>query len=217
MTAPVWIRGIMSDEYGVPVASPIYLSGGEEEPGRTEKIALSLPPEFRLQAIPSDKTLSRMIETGEIDALYTARAPSTFGNGSGKVLRLFENYQKIEREYYRKTRIFPPMHIVAIRRDVYEKNPWVAQSLLKAFTAAQKEAYADLRETAALKSMLPWLPHHVAETEQLMGRDFWPYGYEPNIPALATFLRYHYEQGLSKRHLTPKELFAPESLESFKI
>jgi 4,5-dihydroxyphthalate decarboxylase len=217
MTAPVWIRGIMSDEYGVPVTSPIYLSGGEEEPGRPEKIALSLPPEFRLQAIPSDKTLSRMIEAGEIDALYTARAPSTFGNGSGKVRRLFDNYMEVERDYFRKTKIFPPMHIVAIRRDVYEKNPWVAQSLLKAFTIAQKDAYAELRETAALKFMLPWLPRHVEETEELMGRDYWPYGYEANIHSLATFLRYHHEQGLSKRQLTPKELFAPESLESFKI
>lgn len=217
MTAPVWIRGIMSDEYGVPVTSPTYLSGGEEEPGRPEKIPLSLPPGFKLEAIPSDKTLSGMIETGEIDALYTARAPSTYGNGSGKVRRLFENYAAVEREYYLKTRIFPPMHIVAIRRDVYEKNPWVAQSLAKAFIAAQKETYEELRTSGALKAMLPWLTHHVEETEALMGRDFWPYGYEPNIHALSTFLRYHYEQGLSKRQLTPKELFAPESLESFKI
>jgi 4,5-dihydroxyphthalate decarboxylase len=217
MTAPVWIRGIMSDEYGVPVTSATYLSGGEEEPGRSEKIALSLPPEFRLEAIPSDRTLSQMIETGEIDALYTARAPSTFGNGSGKVLRLFPDYHAVERDYYRKTKIFPTMHIVAIRRDVYEKNPWVAQSLCKAFVTAQKEVYEDLHVTAALKFMLPWLNHHVKETEELMGRDFWPYGYEPNIRPLSTFLRYHYEQGLSKRLLTPKEIFAPESLESFKI
>jgi 4,5-dihydroxyphthalate decarboxylase len=217
MTAPVWIRGILSDEYGVPVTSVSYLSGGEEQPGRTEKIPLSLPPEIRLEAIPSDKTLSRMLETGEIDALYTARAPSTFYNGSGKVRRLFEDYQTVEREYYRKTRIFPPMHIIAIRRDVYERNRWVAQSLLKAFIAAQKEVYAELRETGALMHMLPWLTSHVEETESLMGRDFWPYGYEPNIHALSTFLRYHHEQGLSKRLLTPKELFAPESLEAFKI
>jgi 4,5-dihydroxyphthalate decarboxylase len=217
MTAPVWIRGIMSDEYGVPVTSATYLSGGEEEPGRSEKIALSLPPEFRLEAIPSDRTLSQMIETGEIDALYTARAPSTFGNGSGKVRRLFEDYQTVERDYYRKTKIFPTMHIVAIRRDVYEANPWVAQSLCKAFVTAQREADEDLHTTAALKFMLPWLNQHVEETEQLMGRDFWPYGYEANIHPLSTFLRYHYEQGLSKRLLTPKEIFAPESLESFKI
>ncbi|MCU1338188.1 MAG: transporter substrate-binding protein [Bryobacterales bacterium] len=217
MTAPVWIRGIMSDEYGVPVTSATYLSGGEEQPGRPEKIALSLPPEFRLEAIPSDRTLSQMIETGEIDALYTARAPSTFGNGSGRVRRLFDDYQTVERDYYRKTKIFPTMHIVAIRRDVYDKNPWVAQSLCKAFVTAQKEAYEDLHTMAALKFMLPWLNRHVEETEELMGRDFWPYGYEPNILALSTFLRYHHEQGLSKRLLTPKEIFAPESLESFKI
>ncbi len=217
MTAPVWIRGIMSDEYNVPLTSATYLSGGEEEPGRTEKVALSLPPEIRLQAIPEDKTLSQMIATGEIDALYTARAPSTFYDGSGRVKRLFEDYEAVEREYYRKTKIFPPMHIVAIRRDVYDKSPWVAQTLFKAFKTAQKEAYAELRETAALKYMLPWLVSHTEETEKLMGRDFWPYGYEPNVPALDTFLRYHHEQGLSKRRLTPKELFASEALESFKI
>jgi len=217
MTAPVWIRGILSDEFGVPVTSVTYLSVGEEQPGRTEKIPLSLPTEIRLEAIPSDKTLSRMLETGEIDALYTARAPSSFYNGSGKVRRLFEDYQTVEREYYRKTRIFPPMHIIAIRRDVYERNRWVAQSLLKAFVAAQKEVYAELRETGALMHMLPWLTSHVEETETLMGRDFWPYGYEPNVHALSTFLRYHHEQGLSKRLLTPKEIFAPESLEAFKI
>jgi 4,5-dihydroxyphthalate decarboxylase len=217
MTAPVWIRGILSDEYGVPVTSVTYLSGGEEQPGRTEKIPLSLPSEIRLEAIPSHKTLSRMIETGEIDALYTARAPSTFFNGSRKVRRLFEDYRTVEREYYRKTKIFPPMHIIAIRRDVYERNRWVAQSLFKAFVAAQAEVYGELRETGALMHMLPWLTSHVEETETLMGRDFWPYGYEPNIHALSTFLRYHHEQGLSKRLLTPKEIFAPESLEAFKI
>jgi 4,5-dihydroxyphthalate decarboxylase len=217
MTAPVWIRGILSDEYNVPVTGVTYLSGGEEQAGRTEKIPLSLPPEIRLESIPADRTLASMIETGEIDALYTARAPSTFFNGSGKVRRLFADYPAVERDYYRKTKIFPPMHIVAIRRDVYEQNRWIAQSLSKAFAAAQREVYAELHETGALMHMLPWLTSHVEETEKLMGRDFWPYGYEGNIHALSTFLRYHHEQGLSKRLLTPKELFAPESLEAFKI
>ena len=217
MTAPVWIRGIMSDEYCVPVTSATYLSGGEEEPGRPEKLALNLPPEIRTQTIPSDKTLSRMIESGEIDALYTARAPSTFRGGSGQVKRLFPDYQKVEREYFEKTKIFPIMHTVVIRRDVYERDPWVAQSLYKAFAAAKQEAWADLHEMAALKTMLPWLVQHVEDTEKTLGRDFWPYGLEPNEHVLSTFLRYSYEQGLSKRQLTPRELFAPESLESFKI
>jgi 4,5-dihydroxyphthalate decarboxylase len=216
MTAPVWIRGIMSDEYGLPVTSPTYLSGGEEEPGRTEKIALSLPPEIRTETIPPEKTLSRMIETGEIDALYTARAPSSFGR-SDKVRRLFPDYQAVEQEYYRKTKIFPIMHVVAIRRELYEQHPWVAQSLYKAFLIAQREAYADLHEMGALKTMLPWLVKHVEDTEQIMGREFWPYGLQPNLHGLSTFLRYHHEQGLSKRRLEPKDLFAPETFESFKI
>jgi 4,5-dihydroxyphthalate decarboxylase len=216
MTAPVWIRGIMNDEYGVPVSSPLYLSGGEEEPGRSEKIALSLPPEIRTQAIPSDRTLSQMIATGEIDALYTARAPSSFGK-SDKVLRLFPDFQTVEQEYFKKTKIFPTMHIIAIRRELYEQHRWVAQSLYKAFLTAQREAYEQLHDMAALKTMLPWLVRHVEETEQLMGRDFWPYGLEPNLHTLSTFLRYHHEQGLSKRLLEPKELFAPETFESFKI
>src|SRR5215469_1916446 len=116
MTAPVWIRGIMSDEYAVPAASATYLSGGEEEPGRPEKLALDLPPEIRTQPIPADRTLSQMLASGEIDALYTARAPSTFRGASGPVRRLFPNYQEIEQKYFEKTKIFPIMHVVAIRR-----------------------------------------------------------------------------------------------------
>lgn len=217
MTAPVWIRGILNDEYGVSVTSQFYFTGGEQEPGRPEKIPVSLPPEFRVQPIGPAQTLSAMIASGEIDAMYTARAPSTFTGGGGPVKRLFPNYGEVERAYYLKTRIFPIMHTVVIRRDVYEQNRWIAQALYKAFVAAQKEAYEDLHDTGVLKSMLPWLPAHVEETENLMGRDFWPNGLEPNEHVLRTFLRYSHEQGLSKRQLTPREIFAPESLESFKL
>jgi 4,5-dihydroxyphthalate decarboxylase len=217
MTAGVWIRGILNDEYNVPVGSVRYLNGGEEEPGRAEKLKLSLPPEIRLEPIPSSKTLSAMLDAGEIDALYTARMPSTFVRGSGKVKRLFEDYQTVEREYYLRTKIFPIMHTLVIRREVYEKYPWVAQSLYKAFVYAQREVYQELYQTAALKYMLPWLIRHVEDTRSLMGQDFWPYGLEPNVLTLSTFLRYSYEQGLSKRLLGPEELFAAESLESFKI
>lgn len=218
MTAPVWIRGILSDEYGVPVTGPTYFTGGEEQPGRPEKIALSLPPEIRVQPIPADKTLSQMIDSGEIDAMYTARAPSTFrSGGGGNVRRLFEDYETIEREYYQKTKIFPIMHVIVLRRDLYEKHRWLPQSLLKAFTLAQRDTYGDLREMGALKAMLPWLIKYVEDTEKLMGRDYWPYGLEPNIHVLETFLRYSHEQGLAKRLLAPADLFAPESLESFKI
>jgi 4,5-dihydroxyphthalate decarboxylase len=217
MTAPVWIRGILSDHYGVPVDSVKYFTGGEEEPNRPEKLKLDLPPNIVATPIEAGQTLSRMLLNGEIDALYTARMPSSYRNGGGRVRRLFESYIDVERDYFRTTGIFPIMHTVAIRRDVYEQNRWIAQSLLKAFGQAQQRTYEDLNETAALKAMLPWLNAHVEDTRARMGDDFWPYGLEKNRHALQTFLRYSFEQGLSKRQLQPEELFAPEALETFKI
>ena len=217
MTAPVWIRGILSDHYGVPVDSVTYYTGGEEQPGRSEKLKLDLPKSIRVERIGPDQTLSKMLLDGEIDALYTARMPSTFRSSGGRVQRLFPNFVDVERAYFRDTRIFPIMHTVAIRRDVYEANRWIAQSLTKAFVEAQRRTYEDFQETAALKTMLPWLTAHVEEVVAEMGEDFWPYGLDKNRMALQTFLRYSFEQGLSKRLLEPEELFAPETLESFKI
>lgn len=217
MTAPVWIRGILSDHYGVPVDSVTYCTGGEEEPGRPEKLKLDLPSNIRVEPIDETKTLSQMLLSGEIDALYTARMPSTFRTGGGRVRRLFDNFVDVERQYFRDTGIFPIMHTVAIRTEVYQANRWVAQSLYKAFLEAQRRNYEDLQETAALKTSLPWLTSHVEETRREMGDDFWPYGIDRNRKTLETFLRYHFEQGLSKRLLTPEELFAPEALEFFKI
>jgi 4,5-dihydroxyphthalate decarboxylase len=217
MTAAVWIRGTLADDYGVPVDSAVYCTGGEEEPGRPEKLPLALPARIRVEPIGPGQTLSSMIARGEIDALYAARAPSTFRPGQTTVTRLFEDFAATERDYFRRTRIFPIMHTVVIRRDVYERERWIAQSLCKAFRAAQQETYADLAHSAALKTMLPWLPAHLEATRREMGDDFWPYGLEPNRHALATFLRHSHEQGLAGRLLQPEELFAPESLESFKI
>lgn len=217
MTAAVWIRGILADEHGVPVDGATYYTGGEEEPGRPEKLALDLPPAIRVVRIGPDQTLSSMLARGDIDALYTARTPSTFRRGDGSVRRLFDDFVAVERDYFRRTRVFPIMHTVVIRRDLYERAPWVAQSLQKAFTAAQQRTYDDLRETAALKAMLPWLIAHVDDVRREMGEDFWPYGLEKNRDTLATFLRYSHEQGLAKRLLQPEELFAPEALESFRI
>lgn len=217
MTAPVWIRGILADEYQVPVDSVLYMTGGEEEPNRPEKLKLNLPDNIRVERIGRDKTLAKMLLDGEIDALHTARAPSSFYNGSGRVVRLFEDYPAVELEYYRRTGIFPIMHCVVIRREVYEQNRWVAQSLFKAFKQAQKKTYQDMHETAAHKTMLPWLSAHVEEARRELGDDFWSYGFNENRDTIATFLRYHHEQGLSKRLLTPEDLFAPEALEAFVI
>jgi 4,5-dihydroxyphthalate decarboxylase len=213
----VWIRGILSDEYGVKVTEVQHFSGGEEEPGRDEKIKLNVPPTISLRAIPSDKTLSRMLADGELDALVTARAPSTFHKEPDKVQRLFPNYVEMEKYYYRRTRIFPIMHTVVLRRDVYERNPWIAQSLYKACVASKAKAYELYNQTAAMPSMLPWTVAHVEEARREMGEDWWSYGLSPNRQVLDTFLRYHHEQGLSKRRFAPEELFAKETLESYKV
>jgi 4,5-dihydroxyphthalate decarboxylase len=214
MTAPVWIRGILSDDYGVKITEVEHFSGGEEEPGRDEKLKLNLPSTIRLKPIPGDKTLSRMLADGELDALVTARAPSTFPE---KAHRLFPNYREVEKEYYRRTKLFPIMHTVVIRRDVYTANPWVAQSLAKAFTEAKARAQKLYDQTAALPAMVPWLVAELEEARAEMGPDWWPYGLEPNRKVLETFLRYHHEQGLSKRRFTPEELFARETLVSYKV
>jgi len=217
MTAPVWIRGILADEYGVPIDAVTYRTGGEEEPGRSEKLNLDLPANIKVERIGVAETLSAMLRDGAIDALYTARMPSSFRAGDGRVRRLFDDYVDVERDYYRRTHIFPIMHTVAIRREVYERDRWLAQSLYKAFCAAQRLTYADLDDTAALKVMLPWATAHVEDARREMGHDFWPYGLERNRDTLSTFVRYHHEQGLSRRRLEPEELFAPETLESFRI
>ena len=217
MTAPVWIRGILQDHYGVPIDAQPYLFGGEEEPGRIEKMSLKLPENIKVSPIEPHQTLTQMLYDGEIDALYTARMPSSFLKGDGRVKRLFENYQEVERNYYRETKIFPIMHTVVIRREVYEANRWIAQSLTKAFIESQKMTYEALNETAALKTMLPHLTAQVEETKREFGDDWWPYGLEKNVKTLETFTRYHHEQGLSPKKLNVQDLFAPESLEAFKI
>src|SRR6476646_6497572 len=155
MTAPVWIRGILADEYGVKAADYEHLSGGEEEPGRIDKLKVDLPPAIRVRPIGPTQTLAQMIANGEIDALVTARAPYTCYSQPQAVTRLFPDYVRADRDYFRRTKIFPIMHTVVIRRDVYEQNRWVAQSLYKAFVEAQRSTYADLDVTAALKAMLP--------------------------------------------------------------
>src|SRR3982751_3293685 len=163
MTAPVWIRGILSDEYGVKVTDYEHLSGGEEEPGRIDKLKIDLPPAIRVRPISATQTLAQMIGDGELDAMVTARAPSTFQTRPNDVKRLFPDYVAAEKDYYRRTKIFPIMHTVVIRRDVYEKHPWVAQSLYKALTASKARAVEMYSQTAAMAAMLPWLTAHVEE------------------------------------------------------
>ncbi len=217
LTACVWMRGILGDRHGVPFDSVSYVTGGQETAGRIEKADLHLPPSVRISRAPQGATLAAMLAEGEIDALCTPRVPSPFAAGDPRVRRVFPDVVGAEKEYFADTGIFPIMHVVVIRRDVYDRHPWVAQSLYKALLAARDEAYANLYDTSALRFMLPWLTPQLEEARELLGRDYWSYGAERNRETLAAFLRYHHEQGLSARLREPEELFAPESLEAAVI
>jgi 4,5-dihydroxyphthalate decarboxylase len=217
LTACVWIRGILAEHHGVPTDGVRYLTGGLEQRRRHEKLDLKLPERFDVSSIGGGKTLSEALAGGEIDALYTPRAPSVFYGVDSSVARLWADSQAAEEGYFQATRIFPIMHTVVLRRDVYERAPWVARSLLKAFVEARDRAYERLRETAALSYMVPWLPQQNDRAVELMGQDFWPYGFDANRTVLETFLGYHHEQGLSPKRLQPEELFVPETFEAFAI
>ncbi|WP_028927279.1 4,5-dihydroxyphthalate decarboxylase [Pseudonocardia acaciae] len=217
LTAAVWIRGILADHYDVPVSSVRYRTGGMHRPGRVEKQRLSLPPEIDIAPIPPDRTLADMLVTGEIDALYAPRTPRPLLEGRPEVRRLFEDPRAAEQRYAAETGIFPIMHLVVLRRDVYERGRWLARSLYTAFERAKAATEERMNETAANRYMLPWLYDEVERTRQLLGTDFWPYGLEPNRATLGVFLRYVHEQGLTDRRLAPDELFVPETLESYVI
>ena len=216
LTAGVWIRGILADSYGVPVDSVEYRTGGQEAPGRVEKAVVDLGGRVRIEPIPAGETLAAMLGDGRIDAFHGPRVPSSFVPG-GPVRRLFADPVAAEKQYFAETGIFPIMHVVALRRDVYEAHPWVAQTLTKALLLAKKKATDELYDSSALRFMLPWLIPGLEEARALLGEDYWSYGLEANRHVLETFLRYHSEQGLSRRQYAPEELFAPEATEAFVI
>ncbi len=216
VTAAVWIRGILAEHHGVPVGSVRYRTGGLHEPGRREKLAIEVPG-VDIQPVGVGQTLAQMLVAGEIDALYTPRAPAPYLARDPAVRRLFPDPRSVEEDYFRRTGIFPIMHTVVIRRDVYEAHRWLAGSLFKAFAAAKALAAGHVEETAALASILPWSYADAEATRDLMGADFWPYGIDANEHTLRTFLGYLHDQHLVGRLFEPAELFAPETRASFVI
>ena len=184
MTAAVWIRGFFNDDYGVRAQDMKWFLGGQEEPGRKERVKLELPPEISVQSIPDDRTLNSMLESGEIDALISARSPSCLGNGSGKVRRLFPNYKEVEIDYYKRTKIFPIMHILVIRKDVYERHPWVARSLYKAFCEAKDRALQTMHISNAHACTLPWLSWEREQLREIFGPTGGPTASRPTATSL---------------------------------
>lgn len=221
VTAAVWQRGIMEEEFGVP-ATAVHFFTGNIEPSdrpRHSKVHHAYPEGVSVTAIAPGKSLSQMLADGELDAVFSATEPSSLAAAPDRVGHLFPDYKAVEADYFARTRIFPIMHVVAIRRPVYEANPWIAKTLTKAFAAALEAAYEPLRERAALRYMLPWLDDHVAETKRLMGgaERWWVDGFEENRHVLEKFLEYSHNQGLAKRRFRPEELFAPSSLETYVL
>jgi 4,5-dihydroxyphthalate decarboxylase len=212
-TACVWIRGLLQHEYGVGIDQVDWYFGGynEPDPNYTERVPLSLPPSIKTVTIPPEKSLSGMLDDGEIDAAIAPSSPASFRRGSPNVARLFPDYQERDIDYFRRTSIFPIMHIVVIRKEVYEDAPWAAANLYDAFVKAKTLGIERLRHEGALFCALPWIMAHLEEVQRVMGDDPFSYGMEENLATLQTFLQYMREQGLVGESLTVEELFAPET------
>jgi len=217
VTAVVWMRGMLEDEYGVKPSDIRWRTGGLEQAGRTEKVALKLPAGVELELIPTDRTLSEMFADGALDAVIAPRPPSVYTRRAPNIARMFEDYVGAEKAYYKKTGIFPIMHIVGVRESLAKQHPWLPASIFKAFNVAKEHALQALRVVNIPTVSLPWAEAEAAEAVALFGRDFWPYGVAANRTTIEAFARYHHDQGLSVRHMTIAELFAASTLEQSKI
>lgn len=217
LTACVWARIILQEEYGVLPSDISWVRGGIEQPGRPEKIAVTLPPDIRIDSAPEGRSLSAMLADGEIDGLVTPRAPSCFERGHPHVGWLFPDTVATASDYYRRTGIFPIMHVLGLRRELAERHAWLPAALLKAFTRAKAVALTRLGDTSATKVTLPFVEEQLAAARRLMGDDFWSYGVVPNRQMLEVFLDHHHRQGLSARRVAVDELFHPATLESHRV
>jgi 4,5-dihydroxyphthalate decarboxylase len=215
-TAGVYCRGLLAHEYGVDLASIEWVQAGVNEAGRVEKVALQLPPGIRYRAEPQ-RSLTEMLLDGSIDAIMSARPPSAFTAGDPRIVRLIQDTRGAEAEYFRKTGIYPIMHVLALRSEIVEAHPWVAMNLYKAFEIAKDRSLERARDVTASRFPLPWSQDHLAEIETLFGRDCFPYGIETNRPTLEAFLGYAHEQGLTDRQLRPEELFPKQVQSAFKV
>jgi len=217
MSAVLWVRGFLQDEYGIAAKDIQWVQAGLENPGRRDKFPLNLPEGFPLVS-RNDTSLSALLAEGELDAVISARRPSCFVNGHPKVRRLFPDYRAAESDYFRRTGIFPIMHALGIRRETHEQNRWLAASLYKAFAQAKRIADAEFAETTALKIGLPWVTAEFEATKDVMGEDFWSYGLnEANRRTLSAMARYSHEQGLAVRLVGVEEMFANGNLSDAKV
>jgi 4,5-dihydroxyphthalate decarboxylase len=217
ITAVVWMRGIMQHEYGVLPTDIQWRSGGQEEPGRDERTPLKPIPGLDLKPIGKDQTLVNMLRDGELDALFTARGPSSFLRGEPHIKRLFSDSRAAEQAYYKKTGMFPIMHLIGIKKELVAQYPWLPSSVYKAFCEAKALAMIDLLDVNALMVTHPWLIPETEETMALMGKDFWSYGIHENMKEITALSQYLYEQGLMDRKVAVEELFHKSMFEISKV
>ena len=217
LTACVWARIILEDDHGIEPSDVIWVRGGIDDPSRPEKITVKLPPGVRLENAPEGRTISELLESGEIDAFIAPRVPSLAGKKNPNIGWLFPDPIAAGRDYYKRTGIFPIMHVTGIRRTLVEQHPWLPAAVFKAFEQAKSKCLEELEDTATSKCTLPFVEEQLKAARALMGHDFWSYGLAPNRKVLETFLRHHHAQGLSARQVTPEEMFHPSTHESFTI
>jgi 4,5-dihydroxyphthalate decarboxylase len=217
LTANVWARALLEDDYGVKPSDIHWIRGGIEQAGRPEKLAIKLPPGVRLDNAPDGATISGLLEAGEIDGFIAPRPPTLIEKGHPNIGWLFRDPVAAAKDYYKRTGIFPIMHVVGIRRTLVEKHPWLPGAVFKAFERAKAVGIEKLSDTSATKVTLPFVEEALTAARALMGEDFWSYGVEPNRKALDYFLEQHHAQGLSSRRVSVDELFHPGTYESFKL
>ena len=216
LTANVWARALLEDDHGVTPSDVTWVRGGIEEPGRLEKIPVKLPPEVRLEDAPEGATISGLLDRGEIDGFMAPRPPSCAATNP-HVGWLFPDPTAAAKDYYARTRIFPIMHLVGVRRSLAAEHPWLPAAVLKAFERAKAAGLRKLADTSATKVTLPFVEEQLKAARDLMGADFWSYGVSANRGTLQAFLRHHHSQGLSARPVSVEELFHPATLEMPRI
>src|SRR5262249_52268052 len=211
LTACVSARAIREGDHGVKRSDVSCGRGGIDDPGRPEKITIKLPTGVRLENAPEGKTISQLLESGEIDAFIATRVPRLAGKNNPNIGWLFPDPIAAGRDYYKRTGIFPIMHVTGVRRSLVAEHPWLPAAVLKAFEQAKAKCLEELEDTATSKCTLPFVDEQLKAARELMGQDFWSYGLAPNRRVLETFLRHHHSEGLSPRLVTPEEMFHPST------
>lgn len=215
----VWAKGILADDYGFRPDASRWVIGGLDAPSAPFGFVPQIRPDgIDIVDAPEGRSLAQMLESGEIDALFTANVPQAVMDGTSKnIIRLFPDYEQVERDYYRRTAIYPMMHPVVMRKDLIAGHPGLARAVYDGFLRAKQAAeqrYEHARRLFGATLLLPWAGHLLERNAELFPQDWWPYGTEANRHTIDTYLRYHYEQRLSDRRLTVDEVLIPELLDT---